>query len=147
LQQWAEAEALLLELPETPEAALALAKALLGQGKGCEAREYLERANTAAVIAEAERLQPLVDYLCFVGEAEVVDEEVDAIEAQYRRAADLIQRGNIAAALDGLLEVLRQDKRYRDGQAKEVVVSIFALLGDEHRLTQEYRPQLAMVIF
>jgi putative thioredoxin len=147
LQQWAEAEALLLELPETPEAALALTKALLGQGKGCEAREYLERANTAAVIAEAERLQPLVDYLCFVGEAEVVDEEVDATEAQYRRAADLIQRGNIAAALDGLLEVLRQDKRYRDGQAKEVVVSIFALLGDEHRLTQEYRPQLAMVIF
>ncbi len=146
LQQWAEAEALLLELPETPEAALAMAKALLGQGKGCEAREYLELANTASVIAEAERLRPLVDYLCYVVEADI-DEEISAIEAQYRRASDLIRRGNVAAALDGLLEVLRQDKRYHDGQAKEVVVSIFALLGDDHRLTQEYRPQLAMVIF
>ena len=70
-----------------------------------------------------------------------------AIEAQYRQAARILRRGNFAGALDGLLEVLRQEKGYRDGQAKAVVLGIFALLGDEDPLTQRYRPQLAMVLF
>jgi putative thioredoxin len=49
--------------------------------------------------------------------------------------------------MDGLLDVLREDKRYRDGLPKDILLAIFALLGDEDALTREYRNELASVLF
>lgn len=146
-QRWAEAEEHFRRLPHSPQVALGLAGALLGQGKGCEAQEYLAAATDAAVYSRAEALQPLADFLCSSEEFDPLQDGVSTIEAQYRRVADLLRRGQVAAALDGLLDVLRQDRHYDDGQAKTVALSIFALLGDDDPLTQQYRPQLAMVIF
>ncbi|MEZ4594997.1 MAG: tetratricopeptide repeat protein [Chloroflexota bacterium] len=54
-------------------------------------------------------------------------------------------RGNLEAAMDGLLDVLRQDKRY--SQARQVMLALFALLGDDDDLTQTYRTELASVLF
>jgi putative thioredoxin len=96
---------------------------------------------------QAERLMPLARYLC---QAEVEWDEADDVsplEAQYRQVAHLIERSNFAAAMDGLLEVLRQDKRYRDGEAKKVLLAIFELLGEDDPLTRSYRNELASVLF
>ncbi len=49
--------------------------------------------------------------------------------------------------MDGLLDVLRQDKRYRKGEAKDVLLALFELLGDEDPLTRTYRSELASVLF
>jgi putative thioredoxin len=59
----------------------------------------------------------------------------------------LIRLGNIPAALDGLLEILRIDKKYRASLPKDLILGLFELLGDDHQLTQEYRPQLANILF
>lgn len=144
--QWVEAEQSVRQASSNSAAALNLAKALLGQGKGCEAKDLLKEIVEPAHYADAQRLVPLAEYLCEFSGDETGD-GVDAIEAQYHHAATLIRRDNIEAALDGLLEVLRQDKRYRDGQAREVVVALFTLLGDENPLTRRYRSELAMILF
>jgi thioredoxin-like negative regulator of GroEL len=46
-----------------------------------------------------------------------------------------------------LLDVLQQDKRYQDGEAKEVMLGLFELLGDDDPLTQSYRREMATILF
>ena len=144
---WEAAEAIFRRVSDEMAGRLGLIRALLGQGEGCEAMALLEKVEDPAALSDVEALTPLADYLCEMEGPATDDADLAPIEAQYRQAARILRRGNFAGALDGLLEVLREEKGYRDGQAKEVVVGIFALLGDEDPVTQQYRPQLAMVLF
>jgi putative thioredoxin len=151
-RQWTEAESLFREMleqdPADAKARLGLAKSLLGQGDGCKAHFYLEDLKlTTETMDPAERLMPLADYLCAASEIKDKNAEVTVVEAQYRQAARLFRDGKFAPGLDGLLEVLRQNKEYRSGQAKAVVLGIFELLGDEDPLTQVYRRELASILF
>lgn len=131
--------------PQHPGGTLALIKSLLGQGESQGALDLLRTFPASPQYEQAETLLPL---------ARVMAEEApgsapgqDQIDAVYQRAVRLINMGNIPAALDGLFEVLKKDKRYRDGEAKEVVLGLFELLGDDHPLTVEYRPELANILF
>lgn len=148
-RHWVKAEQafreLMLEHPNRPEISLNLAKALLAQGDGCEARDFLKGIKDGSELVEAELLLPLANYLCLIAEDLTEEEELSALEVQYRQGARLISRGNLEAAMDGLLDVLRQNKRY--GQARQVMLGLFALLGNDDDLTQAYRPELASVLF
>jgi putative thioredoxin len=149
-RHWAEAEQAfrdILEEDERPQTAvLGLAKSLLAQGQGCEAQEWLARCHDGQAYLQAQKLKTLAQYLCWAATEPEADEVPD-LELQYRHVARLLERGNFAAAMDGLLEVLRQDKRFRDNEAKEVMLSLFALLGEDDSLTQSYRRELASVLF
>lgn len=69
------------------------------------------------------------------------------LDARLALAAALTDKGSYREALEGLLEVVRRDRgQYRD-RARRAMLSIFSLLGDDHALTREYRPQLAMLLF
>lgn len=148
-RHWAKAEQalrlLLEEHPERPDVALNLAKALLAQGEGCEARDFLKQIKDGQDLIVAENLLPLANYLCLVAEDLTDENELLTLEIQYRQGARLMSRGNLPAAMDGLIDVLRQDKRY--GEARQVMLAMFALLGDDDDLTQTYRAELASVLY
>jgi len=149
-RHWAEAEAMLRELlqdhPGYEPAKLGLAKALLAQAEGCEAQELLTTGIHGALLVHSERLLPLARFLC---RSETEDEDLDAaaIEVQYRQVARLLKRRNLEAALDGLLEVVRTDKRYRKEEPKNVMLAVFDLLGEGDPITVAYRRELAAVLF
>lgn len=151
IHQWVEAEDVLNELrtahPSQPKAGYHLARALLGQARGCEALPLLQGVRDGVELLSAERLMVLANYLCRVETAEDDEADLPPLEALYNHSAVLLKRGNLEAALDGLLDVLRQDKRYRDGEARNVLLAIFELLGDGDELTQIYRRELAMVLY
>ena len=69
------------------------------------------------------------------------------IEGLYQKAGQAIAHGEMRAAMDALIDVLRRDKRYRNGEPRQVMLALFALLGDESPLVREYRTKLAMVLF
>jgi putative thioredoxin len=151
-RRWPEAAELyrqtLEKNPADLDARLGLAKALIGQGHGCRAQVYLaDLQEEAATMSQAERLLPLADYLCKIAEKGDENAEVTVVEAQYRQAARLFSQGKIAPAMDGLLDVLRSNKNYRDGQVREVMLGVFELLGDEDPLTGAYRREMASVLF
>jgi putative thioredoxin len=148
-RHWAQAEesarqAMELE-PANSGAALLLVKALLAQGKGRNAQTLLAGFPPGNEVVVAQKLQPLADL--FV-EADAVDGFADDdLKAEYLQAARLLAKGNFAAALDGLLDILRKDKHYRKDEARRVFLSVLELMGEEDPLTRQYRNELASVIF
>lgn len=149
LQQWDEAEVLyreLLELrPNDSESLLGLAKALLGQGQAQEAHSLLIDFPASRHFHSARQLLPYAQALMQFQQAELPDD--DELDAAYQNSLRLAGRGNLLAALDGLLDILRQDKRYRNGAAREVFLGLLELLGEEHPHTREYRTELASTLF
>jgi putative thioredoxin len=148
--QWEDAEAAFREIYSQDEdnapAALGLLKSLLMSGQGHEAVQLLDTFPRGNEWVFAEELQPLAKLVAEVEENGPYPED-DPLAAEFYQAARLILRGNLAAAMDGFLDILKQDKQYRGGEPKDVMLGIFAILGDEDSLTREYREELASVLF
>ncbi len=71
----------------------------------------------------------------------------DDLDARLALAAAMAAKGSNREALEGYLEVVRRDRGVFRQQARQSMLNLFTLLGDEHELTKEYRPQLAMLLF
>jgi putative thioredoxin len=131
-------------VPNNPPATLLLAKSLIWQGEYLEALTLLHHFPPSREFQGAEKLAPLVEQLQILPSLESSENPLEAI---YRRALGLIEKDQIPAALDGLLEILKLDKTYRAGYPHKAILGIFELLGEENSLTQEYRPLLANALF
>jgi putative thioredoxin len=95
-------------------------------------------------VAQAASLRPLA---ALVLEATTVTNGAGGLDGLYHTAGQKIASGDLRSAMDALLDVLRRDKRFRNGEARQVMLGIFAVLGDEHALVREYRTKLASVLF
>jgi len=131
--------------PAQPRANLLLAKSLIWQGKYPEAKIILAQFPSSPEFQGAEKLRPLIEALSTITEGQSPGAE--PLDAVYLRAVKLITLGNIPAALDGLLAILKKDKGYRGNLPRDLILGVFELLGEDHPLTQEYRPQLANALF
>jgi len=131
--------------PGHPGAKLLLAKSLIWQGEYLEALTIIHHFPTSTEYQAAERLIPLVEGL--LKEFDPGRQSEKSLDPHYYRSLHLIQIGNIEAALDGLLEILKQDKSYRSGQPRKIILGVFELLGNDHPLVIDYRAQLANALF
>lgn len=132
--------------PGNTAALLGLAKSLLLQGRSEEAYPILSRFPASREYAAAQTLLPLAEALQQMQRGNGFSDE-EALDAAYFNALRLVKRGNIEAAMDGLLDILRENKRYRDGQARTIMVALLELLGDANPITRQYRSELASVLF
>lgn len=150
-RHWGEAEErfriVLDSQPGNAVAVLGLVKALAAQGKGDAALAYIEDFPSSNEILEAQKLAPLARLMSEVENGNGHLTEDDPIDAQYWQAARLLAKGQHAAGMDGLLDVLRVNKKYRDGEPRKVILGVFALLGEDDPTTREYREELASVLF
>lgn len=150
LHQWTDAEDTFHEVldgtPDLPVALLGLAKSLLAQpGRGREALLILRNFPPSREYNLAENLRPLAEAIAAHENNQPVEE--DEFAPSFRNAIRLATRGNIPAALDGLLDILRQNKRYRNGQVRMAILGLLELLGEEDPLSQEYRAELTAILF
>jgi putative thioredoxin len=149
MKEWVQAEKIFGEylqaFPSHSGATLGLIKSLLQQGRAKEALNFINKFPEGKDYNRAENLKPLATALARLQSGDVYSE--NPIEAAYMNALRLVMRANHAAAMDGMLDVLRQDKQYRQGEVRQVMVGIFELLGDENPLTRQYRNELAMILF
>ena len=149
-RHYPEAEAAYREVFEqdetNSEAALGLVESLLIQGKGLEALSILQNFPPGTAWVKAEGYLPLASLLNEV-ETAAPNLDLPPLDASLYQAGRLIGRGNLPAAMDGLLDVLRQEKSYRAGLPKQVLLALFSLLGEQDPLTRKYRDELASVLF
>ncbi len=146
LRQFANAEQiyrkLLKQAPDQPECLLGLAKALLMQNKCVEAHGILSSFPASRQYSAAQILLPLADALA----QDEVGATVEDDAAAFSQALRLVRRGNLPAALDGIFDLLRVNKRFRDGLARQAALGIFELMGEDEQ-TRQYRNELATILF
>jgi putative thioredoxin len=149
LSRWEDAldsfQQVLSERPLHPGALVGLVKSQLVLGQFEEALEILSAFPQSHEYSQAQRLAPLAVALSQNHEAE--DDSIPGIERTYQHSLQLIRLSNLPAALDGLLAVLRQDKRYRQEEPRRVILGIFEILGNDNPLTRQYRNELASILF
>jgi putative thioredoxin len=133
------------ESPANPAAMLGLIKSLLLQGRAGEAAPMLHGFPASKEYGSVENLRPLVETMVRIGKA--ASDESDPLEPAYFNALRLVGRGNVLAAMDGLMDILRQDKHYRSDEARRVMVGLFELLKADDPLTRQYRSEFASVLF
>ncbi len=131
--------------PNHPAGLLGLLKASLMQNKLMESRRIMDEFPASPEYAHMETLRPLMNTLWDESSLQPVSE--NPLDAIYHNTIRLILRGNLPAAMDGMLDLLRQDKHYRNDEARKVLLGLFEVLGDNHPLTQQYRRELALVLF
>ena len=148
-EEWTRAETafrqVLEERPRHPGALLGVTKCLLTQGYGDQTLQILNEFPASREFGSAQLLRPLAVALARDKNPALATDNL--MDATYQRALHLISRGNLLAAMDGLLSILREDKHYHDEEAREVMVALFEILGDENPLTRQYRAELASVLY
>jgi putative thioredoxin len=146
--KWIEAEMALRQMGATngAEASVKLnfARALLAQGKGAEADEILNKVTGGPEEVVALQLRPLASLLL---EATTHTNGAGGLDGLYHAAGQKIAAGDLRGAMDALLDVLRKDKKFRNGEARQAMLAIFQVLGEESALVREYRGKLASVLF
>lgn len=131
--------------PNNPGALLGLGKSLLMQDRAAESLVVLQKMPASREYTRAEMLKPLVQAMAnFNGHPTEFD---NPLEAAYSNCIFLIKHGNVEAGLDGLLDILRQDKNYRGGQPRKLILAVFELLGENSATSTAYRNELASVLF
>ncbi len=148
-QDWQKSEMILRKVLEektdSPAAMLSLAKALLAQNQPGEAMELLESIPSVREINQAELLKPFAKILIDYHQENLPNEnDLDAI---FYNSIRLSSQAKYPIALDGLLDILRQDKHYRGKTAQQVILSILEIMGREDPDTRAYRTELASVLF
>jgi putative thioredoxin len=148
MRQWATAEKTCYEAleltPEQPDALLILAKTLLAQGKQDAASQILRAFPASKEYSAAQSLLPLVEAL---SRRESPADTLLPLDAAYANNLRLVARGNLPAAMDGLLDILRENKNYRGGEVRKVFLGLLEMLGEEDPQTREYRSELASTLF
>jgi putative thioredoxin len=147
-EDWSEAEeafrTALTENQDHSGALLGLARSLLAQGRPTDALPILREFPVSKEFTNAEQLIPLAQAMAGVDEKPADDDDYAAI---YANALRLAGKGQIAAGLDGLLEILRASKQYRKGEARKVVLGLLQVLGNDNPQSREYRSELASLLF
>jgi putative thioredoxin len=127
--------AVLDEDPKNIEAGLGLARLAMLRGDVEAARRLIEPLRPEP---EAERLMAAIEV------SEWASPDGDGPLAHAERAA---AEGRFAEALDVFLAAVRNGTEDDRAEAREAMLKVFAVLGDEDPLTGEYRRKLSAALF
>jgi len=134
-------------------ARIGLARVLLGgEGREAEAEELIRGIEVGPHVEEAERLrrvlqlrQPRHD------ESELTEARsgvgANTAEAYLRLGAVLAGRGEYVPALDALLAAAERDKKLAANEVRELMVSIFHIIGVRSETADEYRDKLRALLY
>lgn len=148
-QKWSAAEKAYRQVLEVnsqePAALLGLSKCLIALGEPEEALHILNHFPASREYSDAQNLIPAAAALA--DHSRSVNTEEDPLAAAYAHSLTLAMRGNLEASLDGLLDILRQDKHYRNDEARRVTVALISIFDENDPLARQYRSELSMILF
>jgi len=153
----AAAEDLFRDFLDTQEdlapARIGLARALLAQGEEEECRLQLQRLeNRGFLEPEAEALKAELNLRGHQGDdLDALKQQAAAdpenLEARVALGEALAAQGQHRASLEALLTVVEQDRAGAGETAREKMLDVFKILGDDNGLTREYRRRLSAALY
>lgn len=135
----------LLELyPHDRQVSIAYAKFLIAQDQLAEAEGVLAaiEEHERGFYAQAEALGNLIQM-----KLDSQRPPEHELNPAFFAAVNHTLAEDYQAALQGFLTILTKDRKYRDDGARKALLVIFALLGDAHPLTKQYRKQLTLALY
>ena len=153
LEAKAAYEAILAADPNHGQALLGMARLAMNGGDNATALGFLERISIVAdERKEADRLVARLNLQAGGAQNEAaLREKINAdpknIEARFELAQALAGVEKYAEALQEFLEVVKADRTFKDDGARKAMIQIFEVLGSDDPLTDEYRSELAAVLF
>nr|WP_158011081.1 tetratricopeptide repeat protein [Tardibacter chloracetimidivorans] len=141
--------------PDNPAAVAGLAQALLALGRTDEAEAALaglpeDKAGDPAIakakagIALAKDAAPVDDFDALLAE---VAASPDDHEKRFALAAGHVARGDRDAAADALLEIIRRDRAWNEGAARDRLLKLFEAVGLDDPWTLGQRRKLSAILF
>ncbi len=113
----------------------------LKKGNGFEAYALLKDFPESKEADEAAQLLPLAEFMCDIEDGDGLT-GLEQLDAEYRAADQALQRRNPGQALTHLTTALTVGEAMDAAYTTKVIEALFALLGDNHQLTQEYQRTL-----
>lgn len=133
--------------PDHEEATVGLARVLLAQGDAEGARTLASRLPSDAEARAIAARAALAERLAGDGDVDELRARADGDpDAALAVAAADAEQGQTPEALERLLGLVTRGGDVRN-RARDLMVTIFESLGDDHPLVREYRPRLASALF
>jgi putative thioredoxin len=139
-----------MEDPQNIRLPLTMAKLLVAEGRMEEAAQLL--ANMPLEQRDDQETRTLRGHIALLQvhenapPIEQLEDEVASdlnnCEARYQLASHYFVEEDYARAMQLLFDVLQIDRQYQQGAAHQALMTLFAMLGDEHELVMEYRAKL-----
>ncbi|MPZ76662.1 MAG: thioredoxin [Deltaproteobacteria bacterium] len=139
--------------PNHAKALLGLGRLLMNEGDRDSALNYLEKISLAA--DERKDADRLIARLQLRGDdnadeatlREKLAAQPESLEARFDLAQALAANENFEEALAQFLNIVKSDRNFRDDGARKAMVQIFDVLPPDDPLTDQYRSELAKVLF
>ncbi|UXZ54486.1 tetratricopeptide repeat protein [Halomonas sp. 7T] len=143
-------QSLVSQYPEHYAYQVGLAKALVAEGRGEDARSVLDNLPPEERdAAPARGVRASIEF----SEQALSSDEIAALgnrtdsDAQYQRALRQVADGQYDAGLEALLALMKQDRAYNDDAARKTLLQVFDALGADHPLTVTYRRKLFALLY
>lgn len=138
-------DALLTQYPDRTELVLEAAKFRLGQGDLAGAIALVDKVDPyeRPYGEQAQALRSLVGFHRIVADVTPASEADELYLAGSKAAIT----EDYETAMAKFLGVVQSDRRYRDDAGRKGLLTLFALLGDDHDLTKTYRKHLMQALF
>ncbi|RMF37202.1 MAG: hypothetical protein D6753_18045, partial [Planctomycetota bacterium] len=143
----------LAEHPNDTAAQVMLLKALHRAGKIEDCKKLLEEMEQRGFLEpEVERIRSEIDLQEKASlDVAALERTVQAHPGDHAAVLQLAQalagRGEYARAMDLCLQLVEEDRQGTGEQARQLMLEIFNVLGDDADLTLEYRRKLSMALY
>jgi putative thioredoxin len=138
--------------PSVHEKSLESASALVEQGKVDQAEKLLDAIPfNIDWDARVEALRAAIGFARGGGDEAALEAKLAAdpgdLEARLALAKLHAAKRRYGGAMEELVEIVRRDKDWRDGEARTQLLHLFTLAADEPDLVSEYRRKLATALY
>lgn len=145
---------ILLAEPDNPNVRIEFANMLMREKRFDDARNLLNSLSpedkklphALKLFLQLESINVVLDS----PDIEVLIANIDKNPADYLAREQLCAhyklRGNYAAAMDQLLEIVHRDRNYKDDAGRKELLKTFESLGNNHELVGQYRRKLAQML-
>ena len=146
---------ILEENPDHPGARVGLAHLAIKTGQKERARTLLAAVDELEKeYGEAQALLSLLDFMDICESSggleknkKHVRQNPEDLTMHYMLGCCYVAHTLYREAFETFLYIIKKDKHFGDGKAKEAVITLFTLAGKESDLTREYRDRLARELF
>lgn len=138
-------EALLAQYPERIEIILEAARFHLGQKDLARATDLLDKIDPyqRPYGEQAAALRSLIGFHQIAADLSPTTEA----DELYLTGAKAAIAEDYEMAMERFLELVQRDRRYREDAGRKALLTLFAVLGDDHPLTQGYRKRLMQALY